>query len=142
MRVWRIAKSAHAGSVEDMLSGEGAARYGGRWNPRGMRAVYCSENSSLAALEVLANLARPATFPHYHILDVNLPDDSITAVPNLAGDTRPTGTEMLQTHLAISTPSIVNPLECNVVINPTHPDFDKVVPGTIHPFVFDRRLLG
>ena len=37
-------------------------------------------------------------------------------------------------------PSFVNPLECNVVINPTHPDFDKVLPGTIRSFVFDRRL--
>ena len=49
MRVWRIAKSEQAGSVEDMLSGEGAARYGGRWTPKGVPAVYCSENSSLAA---------------------------------------------------------------------------------------------
>ena len=53
MRVWRIAKSEQAGSVEDMLSGEGAARYGGRWTPKGVPAVYCSENSSLAALEIL-----------------------------------------------------------------------------------------
>ena len=142
MTVWRIAKSAHAGSVDDMLSGEGAARYGGRWNPKGMRAVYCSENSSLAALEILANLARPATFPHYHILDIDVPDDSITVLPILVGDTRQTGAEMLQTHLAISAPSIVNPLERNVVINSAHPDFDKVVAGTIRPFVFDRRLIG
>ncbi len=28
----------------------------------------------------------------------------------------------------------------NVVINPVHTDFDKVVPGTIRAFEFDRRL--
>ena len=55
-----------------MLSGEGAARYGGRWSPKGMRAVYCSENSSLAALEVLVNLARPAAFPGYRVLDLDV----------------------------------------------------------------------
>ena len=38
------------------------------------------------------------------------------------------------------TPSAVNPLERNVVINPAHRDFDTVVPGTIQTFVFDRRL--
>ena len=141
MKVWRIAKSTHAGSVGAMLSGEGAARYGGRWNPKGTPAVYCSENSSLAALEILANLARPATFPNYHILDVDVPDGSIIVVPILTGDTRQTGAEMLQTHLAISAPSTVNPLERNVVINPAHPDFDRVAPGTIRPFVFDRRLI-
>ena len=37
-------------------------------------------------------------------------------------------------------PSTVNPLKRTVVINPAHPDFDQVVPGTIRPFVFDRRL--
>ena len=82
MKVWRIAKSEHAGSVEEMLSGEGAARYGGRWNPKGVPAVYCSENSSLAALEILANLARPSTFPSYRILDLDVPDDSIAAAPS------------------------------------------------------------
>ena len=140
MKVWRIGKSEHAGSVEDMLSGEGAAKYGGRWNPKGVFAVYCSENSSLAALEILVNLARPSTFPSYRILELDVPDSSITAASSLIGDTRQAGAEMLRTRLAIMAPSFVNPLERNVVINPAHPDFDKVLPGTIRPFVFDRRL--
>ena len=140
MKVWRIAKVVHAGSVEEMLSGEGAARYGGRWNPKGMPAVYCSENSSLAALEILANLARPSTFPHYRILDLDVPDGSILAAPAFIGDTRQAGAELLRKRLAIMAPSVVNPLERNVVINPAHLDFDKVLPGTIRPFVFDRRL--
>ena len=140
MKVWRIAKHEHAGSVEGMLSGEGAARYGGRWNPKGVPAVYCSVNASLAALEILANLARPSTFPSYRILDLEVPDGSIAAVPDLVGDTRQAGAEMLRTRLAIMAPSFVNPLERNVVINPAHPDFDKVLPGMIRTFVFDRRL--
>ena len=140
MKVWRIAKSGHAGSVEDMLSGEGAARYGGRWNPKGVPAVYCSENSSLAALEILANLVRLSAFPSYRILDLDVPDDSITAPPGPVDDTRRAGAEMLRIHLAIMAPSFVNPLERNVVINPAHPDFDRVLPGTLRPFVFDRRL--
>ena len=48
---------------------------------------------------------------------------------------------MLRTRLAIMAPSFVNPLERNVVINPEHSDFDKVFPGTLRPFVFDRRLV-
>ncbi|MCY4123238.1 MAG: RES domain-containing protein [Acidobacteria bacterium] len=140
MKVWRIARSGHAGTVESMLSGSGAARYGGRWNPKGMPAVYCSENSSLAALEVLVNLARPSTFPSYRILDLDVPDGSIALAPGPTADARQTGAALLRAHLAFLAPSAVNPLERNVVINPAHPDFDKVVPGTIRPFVFDRRL--
>lgn len=140
MRVWRIARSTYAGSVEDMLRGEGAARYGGRWNPKGMPAVYCSETSSLAALEVLVNLARPSTFPSYRILDLNVPDESIVTAPAPVVDTRRAGANLLRTHLAIMAPSAVNPLERNVVLNPAHPDFDAVRPGAILPFIFDRRL--
>ena len=140
MKVWRIAKVAHAGSVDDMLSGEGAAMYGGRWNPKGMPAVYCSENSSLAALEILANLVRPSTFPSYRILDLDVPDGSISVAPTSARDKRLAGAALLRARLAIMAPSVVNPLERNVVINPAHLDFDKVLPGTIRPFVFDRRL--
>ncbi|MCY4028110.1 MAG: RES domain-containing protein [Acidobacteria bacterium] len=140
MKVWRIAKSRHAGTVEDMLSGSGAARYGGRWNPKGMPAVYCSESSSLAALEVLVNLARPSTFPSYRILDLDVPDGSIVAAPVPVADTRRAGAALLPAHLAIAAPSFVNPLERTVVINPAHRDFDKIVPGRIRPFVFDRRL--
>ena len=142
MKVWRIAKFERARSVEDMLSGEGAARYGGRWNPKGMPAVYCNENPSLAALEILANLARPSTFPNHRILDLDVPDDAITAPPAPRGDTQQIGAEMLRTHLAIMAPSSVNPLERNLVINPLHADFDKVIPGTIQAFVFDGRLSG
>ena len=140
MKVWRIATSRHAGTVEDMLSGSGAARYGGRWNPKGMPAVYCSENSSLAVLEVLVNLARPSTLPSYRILDLEVPDGSIVAAPGPVADTRRAGAALLSAHLAIAAPSFVNPLERNVVINPAHRDFDKIVPGTIRPFVFGRRL--
>ena len=123
-----------------MLSGEGAAMYGGRWNPKGMPAVYCSENSSLAALEILANLVRPSTFPSYRILDLEVPDGAIAVAPTPAGENRLSGAAFLRTRLAIMAPSVVNPLERNVVINPAHPDFDTVLPGTIRAFIFDCRL--
>ena len=67
-------------------------------------------------------------------------DGSILAAPAAIVDPRRAGAELLRTHLAIIAPSAVNPLERNVVINPAHPDFDKVRPGTIRPFAFDRRL--
>jgi RES domain-containing protein len=140
VKVWRIARSAHAASVEDMLSGNGAALYGGRWNPKGMPAVYCSQNSSLAALEILVNLARPSTFPSYRILDLDVPDESIVTAPAPVADIRRAGADLLRTHLAMMAPSAVNPLERNVVLNPAHPDFNEVRPGAVRPFIFDRRL--
>ena len=46
MRVWRIARAAHAA-----FDGEGARRHGSRWTPRGVPAVFTSATLSLAALE-------------------------------------------------------------------------------------------
>lgn len=123
-----------------MLSGDGAARYGGRWNPKGTRAVYCSENSSLAALETLANLVRPSSFPAHRVLDLVVPDDMIAVADSSAKDTASLGAQLLRQNLAMTAPSAVNPLERNVVINPMHRDFERIQIGSIRPFLLDERL--
>ena len=63
--------------MDTILSGEGALRRGGRWSPAGMRAVYCSETSSLAVLEILVGLPFGVDHPAYRIVDLTVPDDSI-----------------------------------------------------------------
>ena len=142
MKVWRIAKAKYARTISQMLSGDGAARFGGRWNPKGVPAIYCSENSSLAALEVLANLTRPSTFPAHNIIDLDVPDEAIAVTELSTGDTQSLGAELLRDSLAMSAPSAVNPLERNVVINPKHRYFDAIATGNVRPFVFDARLIG
>jgi len=46
---WRIDQAAYAPT---WASGEGAFQVGGRWNSRGVRAVYCSIDPATAILEV------------------------------------------------------------------------------------------
>ncbi|TIQ24785.1 MAG: RES domain-containing protein, partial [Mesorhizobium sp.] len=46
---WCLDQAAFAPTWD---SGEGAYRVGGRWNSRGVRAVYCSIDPSTAILEV------------------------------------------------------------------------------------------
>lgn len=94
----------------------------------------------MAALEVLANLASTSAFPAHRILDLDVPDEAIASVEAISGDTRSKGAEVLRDSLALAAPSVVNPLERNVIINPEHPDFREIVAGEIRPFVFDRRL--
>ena len=48
MIAWRIEYARH---LEEALSGEGARRYGGRWNEKGVPVVYLSSHLGLAALE-------------------------------------------------------------------------------------------
>jgi RES domain-containing protein len=67
-RCWRILapKWAH-----DPLSGAGAARFGGRFNPKGVSALYLSESIDTAFAEYQQDLlVRPGTFCAYQ-LDVS-----------------------------------------------------------------------
>ena len=49
---WRLDKATYRASWD---SGEGAYRFGGRWNSKGVRAVYCSLDPATAILEVAAH---------------------------------------------------------------------------------------
>ncbi|WP_331375346.1 RES family NAD+ phosphorylase [Sinorhizobium chiapasense] len=60
---WRLDQAGYAPTWD---SGEGAYRVGGRWNSRGVRAVYCSIDPSTAILEVAVHKGFRAldTMPH------------------------------------------------------------------------------
>src|SRR5271156_2046783 len=53
VQFWRICRRRYAAEA---VSGEGARRYGGRWNSRGVRVVYASTSLALAAVETFVNL--------------------------------------------------------------------------------------
>ena len=128
-----------------MLSGRGAKRFGGRWNSKGVPAAYCAETLSLAALEILAHLPR-GSLKQYVYLEVEIPDDQIVDLAwdrsinsddqQLAGDglLGPAGV------LAFRVPSLMNPIERNVIVNPEHVDFELISHGEIQPFPVDPRL--
>jgi RES domain-containing protein len=60
---WRLDQKTFAATWD---SGEGAYRVGGRWNSRGMRAVYCAIDPATAILEVAVHKGFKAldTVPH------------------------------------------------------------------------------
>lgn len=51
----------------DPLSGAGAARNGGRWNARGMPALYLSATHAAAIAEYMQSLIHPGTLTPYHV---------------------------------------------------------------------------
>ena len=60
---WRLDRHLHAASWD---SGEGSYRVGGRWSPRGLRAVYAALDPAIAILEVAVHtsFASLDTVPH------------------------------------------------------------------------------
>jgi RES domain-containing protein len=135
------------------FSGEGARRYGGRWNAPGRALVYASLHLSLAALETLAHADRRRFERDYVAFEVLVPDALVLelrdedlppdwrARPASAG-ARAIGDGWLEQRasVALSVPSVLVPPERNLLLDPSHPGFGDVWIGPPRPFRFDERL--
>lgn len=148
LRAYRIVRKLYAGSAFD---GEGARRYGGRWNTKGVRMVYCSDSASLAALETFMHMGvDPHTIPHV-IIAVDIPEECIEAAGDLPDGWRENpAPEACQdfgsawarsgSSAVLKIPSAVMDIEANYLINPDHPDFGKLMILEAREFVFDARM--
>lgn len=147
-QAWRIVKEKHAATA---FSGEGARLFGGRWNSRGMSLVYTSGTKALAALESLVHLNPPVIFK-YLTIPIEFDEALVEKVAVLPADWNdmppPPSTKAIgdlwtkQARSAVlELPSVIIPGESNYLLNPAHPDFNKIVIGKPEPFSFDPRLL-
>lgn len=154
IEAWRLAAPEHSETVEDMLSGEGALRFGGRWNSPGRRAVYLGGSLALASLELLVHLRVPDVLRTYRKLRVWIPAGLVSAVdegglpkgwatPGLHPVTQAIGDRWLESgaSAALRVPSAVVAGEANYVLNPSHPDFARIKAGGIRDFRFDSRVV-
>lgn len=151
---WRLVRKKR---LADAFTGEGARLGGGRWNYPGTAVVYVSETLSLAAIELFMHLRRkdlkfssflfaiPVEIPDkLKIIEVsaeNLPPGWRESPPS--GLTKGIGTKWAkEMHSAIlRVPSVMILRECNLLLNPKHPDFHKIRIGKPQPFTFDDRML-
>ena len=144
---YRILKRRFVGSA---FSGEGARRYGGRWNSTGVAVVYTSSVISLAILEWRANLSQwPA--PPSVIIEIEFAATMVWSPTKLpAGWKRwpypktnaAVGDNWVRSgrSAVLELPSAVVPEEFNYVLNPAHPDFGKISIGKPRVFKADPRL--
>ena len=150
IRAWRLIKAEHA---DDAFAGEGARRSDGRWNSKGVRVVYTSGSLSLAALEVMVHIPFYTALKNYVCIpiDFNLNlSQSITTEDlhdNWTTDPIPQSVKELgdrwiqnQESVILKVPSAIIPVEYNYLINPSHPDFEKVVILSPQKFAFAPRL--
>jgi RES domain-containing protein len=133
----------------------GAARYGGRWNSPGGQVVYASRTYAGAMLEVLVH-ANTGRVPRHHVaVELTLPPalavetlDAAAAPGWDAADlvvSRALGDAWLaaRASVALVVPSVVAPPhEANVLLNPAHPDFARIVAAPPTPVRWDARLFA
>lgn len=151
MFVWRVTRRAHA---DEPLSGEGARRYGGRWNHAGTPVVYTSESLSLAVLEYLVNLAISDLPDDLISVQLQIPDDlplteiSLDDLPDnwrafpAIEKLKDLGTDWVREPKTaiLSVPSVVIPTELNYLINPAHELTRRIEIVSVEPFALDVRL--
>jgi RES domain-containing protein len=142
MRIYRLHRGHR--SASDYT---GALLYPGRWHPQGTPILYFSLALSLACLEQLV-----------HLVPNEVPEDYVCTSAELGGEpetadyrgsladiqaTRGYGRRWAtdQRCLAILVPSLIIPIEFNLLLNPLHPAFADLGWGTPQPFAFDSRLL-
>ena len=151
VRCWRLDKARRAADAWD---GEGAYRYGGRWNSRGTRVLYASQSLSLALLEILVHLDQTRTAPKLVAFFADIPAASIEDLPVRTqgngllsavfsvNNPRQLGDAWIEEarSLALRVPSTVIPTEQNILINPGHSDFKRIRISQPEVFRFDERL--
>jgi len=150
LTAWRIIKARFAASAFD---GEGARRFGGRWNSKGTPMVYTAGSQALAVLEMLVHLEASDLLKYYRLIPVTFDEMMLEAVDrktlpaNWRRRPTPAGIRAIGDAWAASAesvvlrvPSVIVPAESNFLLNPIHPDYVKLKIGKPQPFRFDVRL--
>ena len=150
MILYRVANAKYKDST---LSGIGAEKVGGRWNEVGSRAVYCSENVSLALLEYYVHSDNVSTLPsHILVAQIEVPDVlpiyTLAELPAdwdqypYAASTASVFTSMARDRnfFGLRVPSTIVGIESNFVLNPLYKDFGRVEIRSFFDLPIDPRL--
>jgi len=142
MRVFRLHRGHRAAADY-----QGSLIQPNRWNPAGVPMLYCSGALSLACLEVLVHLGPDQIPPDYVYswAELNVPAETGELRGDLTDEetTRRLGHSWASSRrsLGLLVPSVIIPVEFNVLLNPVHPSYTELVWSVQEPFRFDQRLL-
>jgi RES domain-containing protein len=153
MKVFRIEREKY---LKTTLQGIGAALAEGyRWNSLNTYLVYTAESRALATLEVSVHLDLSEDLPtdRYYV-EIDIPDDITILELNIEDlpdhwDSKPPiietqyiGDDFVKDKSAavLKVPSSIVQQEFNYLINPGHPDSEKISVISIAPFKFDSRF--
>ncbi|MGY6744585.1 MAG: RES family NAD+ phosphorylase [Cecembia sp.] len=150
MKVFRIALTQYCDA-----SGEGAKRFGGRWNLPGNPALYAGASVASSLLERLTidpELFASNRYVKYSVMEIKLPADHIFTpsledlpkgwdlIPAIQASMK-YGTGLLQSGiLAFAVPSVVDSSSLNYVINPLSPQF-SLIEFKVYPLALDSRII-
>lgn len=133
-----------------------ASGYAARWNSSGVFMIYTAENKSLACLENLVHRQGIGSDEMFSVMTIKILKS--IKIEELTFKDLPKGWDALdeEAHLlcrkigdewikkgsacALFVPSAIIKGERNLIINPNHKDFEKILLDKVEPFAFDKRL--
>ncbi len=136
-----------------IFSAEGSRHFPGRWNTARTPLVYASEHYSTAMLEKLVRGSGEMP-PNQHFIEIEI--DAGLSYEVLAAAAHPGWEDAscgvarafgeqwaleLRSLLLIA-PSVVARMESNLMLNPAHPEFQRLRHGPHQPVWWDRRLFA
>jgi RES domain-containing protein len=141
MQLYRLCRQRYA-----ELSGFGAKKTGGRWNRKGIAALYTAQNAALAVLEGVVHLDKAELPDDYVMLEISVPDPAIVSIDHQSDERLEflyqNGHRGLASEsIGFSIPSIIIPHDRVVVLYPEAAmSTSSLAITTVAPFAFDRRL--
>lgn len=152
--MYRLTQKKFAASP---FSPEGAKLFGGRWNSKGVEALYFAESESLCVLEVFVHVNNdPELIHRYDLYRINIPDELIVrldeqdlpshwrAIP-ISEQTQQLGDQFLTLasadFAALQVPSAISPRDNNYLVNPNHNAMQAIFAAAEKlTFSFDPRI--
>jgi len=137
-----------------LFDGTGAALYGARWNSPGRSVIFAATTYAGAMLEILARAGIGQVPRHTRWIEINIPEGisreclDPDSLPGWDKDdciaSRSFGDTWLEQGrtAVLVVPSIVTRREQNLLINPAHPDFCRMLASRPLPVEWDRRLFA
>ncbi|RYG03526.1 MAG: RES domain-containing protein [Chitinophagaceae bacterium] len=150
MEVYRLSREKYASP----LSGLGAALKGARWNSAGTELIYTASNRSLAMAEVAVHLSLATLPDDYLMLTIHIPEhisrtrldmrelkQGWNSYPHHRA-TQEIGNRFVSEnkYCLLEVPSAVTKGDWNLLINPAHNEFDRVMVVETVRFPFDKRI--
>jgi len=111
------------------IDGEGASKYGGRWNSEGIKMVYTASSLALARSELARHMNLAVIPDDYRVYEIEIPDQEYEIVNPLPtdwdSDDEPLSTKRIgdiyfsnSSKLAIKVPSVADSKSFNYLLNP------------------------
>jgi RES domain-containing protein len=149
VRAYRIGAANNRYPIFD---GMGSMLFPGRWNTSRTRLIYCSEHYSTALLEKLVHTNTGTIPTNQQWIEITIPVGTtyeIVTPYSLSGwnhaaqkISKSFGERWVKEKRSaiLFVPSIIAPVENNILINEAYPQFSTITISLNHPVIWDKRL--